>query len=304
METPFVFGEFDHLVGIVNTPETPRDVGVILLTAGMLHHAGPFRMYVNLARSLEKQGILSLRFDLSGIGESLPVASAGTSLQRAAHETAQAMDFLEEKYGIKKFVLFGLCSGADDGFHTALDEPRVAGFVALDGCGYPTPDFKKHRWLSFYLPRLLSPRWWIQKFSPDPIGPNSLRIGDDIREFPPRDQAAKELQSLVDRGVKLRFIYTGGVAHYFNHERQFEQMFHDVEFRGNVTCKYFPKMDHVAILCEDRELLLEDITRWIDATFADTEEATTAQHGIEAANVFCPDIEPALTHSIPVDTRG
>lgn len=322
METPHVFGDFDHLVGIVNHPQAARDVGVIMLTAGMLHNTGPFRMYVHLARSLAQQGIPSLRFDLSGIGESLPVASSGTSLQRAANETRQAMDLLQDTYGIERFVLFGLCSGADDGFHTALNESRVAGFVALDGCGYPTPGFFKHRLKSHYIPRLFSPTFWMQKLRPDPVASGSLRIGDDIREFPSRDQAAVELQSLVDRDVMLRFIYTGGVAHYFNHEAQFEKMFHDVDFRGNVTCKYFPEMDHVAILCEDREMLLTDITSWVDRTFANSNDDSTSQTSPEKStretaeqstdksttpsSVFCPSapasIEPAIPHSVPVDT--
>lgn len=268
MEVPHIFGDFDHLMGVVNNPDEKSDTGVILLTAGMLHHVGPFRMYVNLARELERQGILSLRFDLSGIGESLPVASGGTSLQRAANETRQAMDFLQENYGVKRFVLFGLCSGADDGFNTAIDEDRVDGLVLLDGCGYPTADFHKRRVHSHYLPRLKSLSWWRKKVGHSDDAPNSLQIGNDIREFPSRDVAAKQLQGLVDRGTKLHFIYTGGVADYYNHESQFAEMFHDVEFRDQVTSQFFPEMDHVAILCEDRAKLVNEISSWVGRNYS------------------------------------
>lgn len=268
MEMPHIFGDFDHLMGVVNQPAHASETGVILLTAGMLHHVGPYRMYVNLARKLEQHGIPSLRFDLSGIGESLPVASAGTSLERAANETRQAMDFLESNYGVKRFVLFGLCSGADDGFNTALGEDRVDGVVLLDGCGYPTADFNKRRIRSHYLPRLQSLSWWKKKTGHAHAAPSSLQIGNDIREFPERDVAAKQLQQLVDRGTKLHFVYTGGVANYYNHESQFAEMFHDVEFRGQVTSRFFPEMDHVGILCEDRDKLVGEISSWVAQHFA------------------------------------
>ena len=270
METPHVFGELDHLLGVVNNPSNRQeDTGVILLTAGMLHHVGPFRMYVNLARQLEQRGFPSFRFDLSGIGESLAVASQGTSLQRAANETRQAMDLLQDNYGVQRFILFGLCSGADDGFYTALGEERVSGVVLLDGCGYRTAGYYKHRLLTRYFQRVRSLAWWKQKVGRSTEAPTSLQIGSDIREFPKRDIAAKQLQSLVDRGTKLHFIYTGGVADYYNYKAQFKEMFHDVEFRGQVSSRFFPEMDHVAILCEDRALLVDEISNWVDHHFHD-----------------------------------
>ncbi len=271
MEVPHVFGNFNHLVGVVDGPsQSQNNTGVILLTAGMLHHVGPFRMYVNLARRLEQLGFHSLRFDLSGIGESLPVASGGTSLHRAASETSQAMDLMQSEYGIGQFVLFGLCSGADDGFNTALADERVSGVVLIDGCGYPTQDFQKHRRRSHYPPRLRSLTWWRKRFGRHRHdAPRSLQVGADVREFPTRDVAAKQLQSLVDRDVRLRFVYTGGVADYYNHASQFEAMFHDVDFRDRVSSKFYPEMDHVAILCEDRQRLIDDISHWIQENFTD-----------------------------------
>ncbi len=59
-------------------------------------------------------GLASFRFDLSGIGESLPIGASGCSLERATTEIRQALDWLETQHGFKQFALFGLCSGADD----------------------------------------------------------------------------------------------------------------------------------------------------------------------------------------------
>lgn len=281
MESAHVFGEFEQLVGVYrpgkNELTAQNDVAVIMLTAGMLHSTGPFRMYVNFSNQLAEQGFASFRFDLSGIGESLPVGSAGSSLQRAASEAGQAMDFLETEFGIKRFILMGLCSGADDAFHTANVDSRVDGVILLDGCGYPTGRFKLLRIWKHYLPRLLNPKFLLSKLgrlgkSNSTVSPASLAFEDDIREFPSRDVAAKQLQGLTDRGAKLNFVYTGGVNWYYNYEQQFEDMFADVDFKGNVSIEYYPHMDHVAFLVEDRKELVDALVAWTKKQFVSQEK--------------------------------
>ena len=277
-----VFGDHDHLVGVATLPDnsdgpTPLESGkpaIIMMTPGMLHHVGPNRMYVQFARRLSQEGFHSFRFDLSGIGESLAVGTSGTSLERATSEAIDAMDLLQSEFGIQNFVLFGLCSGADDSIHTALQDDRVTGAVLLDACGFRTRRYYWRRAWSHYLPRVFRPFVWsrffrrfFNRFRSENSTPGSLAVGDDIREFPDRDQAAREIQSLVDRNVKMRFVYTGGVGEYYNYENQFRDMFHDVEFGNHVSWKYFYKFDHVATLCEDRKLLLTDIVDWTKSTF-------------------------------------
>ncbi len=271
-ETPHVFGRNDHLVGIASQPDRCRsDVAVIMLTAGMLHHVGPFRLYVRLARELAEHGVPSFRFDLSGIGESLAVGTGGDSLSRAAQEVQTAMDFLRDQYGTEKFVLLGLCSGADDGMHVAGLDDRVVGAVMLDGCGYRTARFYWHRLWNHYMPRVLRAdkwrRWLRRRFHREVDSPPSLRPGSDIREFPSRREAIRQVHRLVDRGVKLRFIYSGGVSHYYNHPQQFQSMFSDCARRDGVSVRCFPHMDHVAFLVEDRQQLVEDVVNWMEREF-------------------------------------
>ena len=65
------FGPEDGLLGILTEPVSPpRGPAILFLNAGVLHHVGPFGWYVSLARRLAELGFLSLRFDLSGIGDS------------------------------------------------------------------------------------------------------------------------------------------------------------------------------------------------------------------------------------------
>ena len=268
MDQAVIFGQHQNLVGVATQPnDYAMDVAAILLTPGMLHNAGPFRLHTELARALAELKIQSLRFDLSGIGESLAVGSTGRSIDRAAHETGQAMDFMQREFGIKKFVLFGLCSGADDSVQTALQDERVIGFAIMDGCGYKTRAYRWHRIKNHVLPRLLMREKWVN------VVRRSIGIGTglnapsqlatDVREFPSREVAAQDFQELVNRGLHMHFVYTGGIAEYYNYERQFLDMFYDVDWKDLATTTFFPRMDHVGLLCEDRDLLVKDITNRI-----------------------------------------
>ena len=272
-----VFGAHRNLVGaITRTSLHQSDVAAILLTPGMLHHAGPYRLHVDIARAIAKQDILSLRFDLSGIGESLAVGAQGRSIDRAKNETSLAMDYLQERFGTRKFVLFGLCSGADDSVHTAVNDDRVVGLVTMDGCGYPTKTFFRNRIMHHYLPRILSPSKWVsvvRRMLSDQSNSTSSQLANDVREFPDRDEAAREFRALVDRRVLMHFIFTGGIQDYYNYEGQFWDMLPDVQWHGRATTSYYSDMDHVGLLCEDREKLVDEISFRI-ARIADLNQST------------------------------
>lgn len=278
MHTPHCFGEFEHLFGIhcqpisspVRSANNPkRKIAVLMLTAGMLTSVGPYRLHVALADELSRKGIGSFRFDLSGIGESLAVGSHGTSLARASYEVQQAMDMLDVEYGYTHFMLFGLCSGADDAIASAADDSRIVAASLMDACGYRT----RGHFLSLlrlkYFPKWLSIQKWF-----DAIGKRSRRgtptvstmpQGYDIREFPNRDQSEQAILALIDRRVRLQFIYTGGVIDYYSYANQFFDMFPKLRDRTEVSVRFQPQWDHVAMLQEDRVELLHTIVPWFES---------------------------------------
>jgi pimeloyl-ACP methyl ester carboxylesterase len=270
---------------------TPRPIdqktAAIFITPGMLHSAGPFRLHVDLANTLGSRGVASLRFDLSGIGESLPIGSGGRSLDRASSEIRQAIDWLQEQHGTQQLILFGLCSGADDALHAAQQDPRVCGVVAMDACGYPTPRFYWNRVIHHYVPRLTSihawkrlvrrvlgqthaSRWLLRAF-PETSKPeySTMPMGTDLREYPTREIAKQEFQRLVDQECRMHLIYTGGVSDTYNYAEQFFDMLRGVRWKNLASVDYFPQMDHVAILCEDRQKLVDRVAdRIVDFTRA------------------------------------
>jgi hypothetical protein len=264
-EQAIVFGKHEHLLGVVSIADATKQqhkTAMILITAGMLHNVGPYRLYVDIARQLAQQGISSLRFDISGIGDSLGVGSAGKSIERAAAEASEAMDYLQKQHGIERFIVFGLCSGADDSIQAALDDERVSGVITLDGLGYKTLQFRiRHALL--LAKKMLRIEKWLNKFTAlrggTTAAPASLAMGSDVREYPETvEQASRELQQLVDRGTQLHFIYTGG-TYYYNYAKQFYDMLPGVNWKGTESSQYFPQMDHVVSLCEDRRLLVGHI---------------------------------------------
>ncbi|MGB7329644.1 MAG: lipase [Rubripirellula sp.] len=276
-----VFGKYDHLLGVWKNAdaESTSGVAVVMVTPGMLHHSGPFRLHVDLANELSLIGIPSLRFDLSGIGESLGVGVGGRSIDRAAGEIAQAIDWILQNTNSRHVVLFGLCSGADDAVHAALSDDRVVGVIAMDGCGYRTPGFHFHRFIGHTLPRILRPSKWMKLANR--IGAdhnavsNSLEPGTDVREFPSRDQSVQDLTQLAGRKTQMHFVYTGGVGDYFNHAGQFTEMFPELASEPYVSSHFFGAMDHVAILAEDRATLVDHVVNRVQSIAVATPTTTT-----------------------------
>ena len=92
------------------------------------------------------------------------------------------------------------------------------------------------------------------------LSPVSLSSGEDIREYPATpEQACKEIQQLVDRKTQLHFIYTGG-TYYYNYAEQLYDMLPHVNWKGTESTVYYPRIDHIATLCEDRAKIVNNIT--------------------------------------------
>jgi pimeloyl-ACP methyl ester carboxylesterase len=262
------FGPELSLVGILSEPVAndlrPDFPTVLMLNAGLLHRVGPHRMSVTLARRLADYGIPSLRFDVGGYGDSIVSTDAKSEESRIVSDIKSAMDFLEHERAVHRFVLFGNCSGADNVHEVALLDPRVVGAILLDAHGYWTPrSYAKH-----YLPRVFRTQTWINlarrsfaglKKTP---GKRVALLPQLRRPFGPRSQVEREIQSLVDRGARLLYLYTGGVEDYYNYAGQFFDQFNGLDPRGNIEVEYYPNADHTYTFAEDRERMLQRVVEW------------------------------------------
>ena len=123
------FGREGHLFGIVSRRAGPQAGGaralpaVILLNAGAVHHIGPNRLYVELARRLAAAGYSCLRFDVESIGDSvrrLPGRENHPYPDNALTDLRAAIEHMRWEHGARSFVVIGLCSGAFNAFHAGL----------------------------------------------------------------------------------------------------------------------------------------------------------------------------------------
>ena len=124
VEEACAFGEDGHLFGVVTRPHGEAKLpAIVMFNAGCVHHVGPNRLSVVLARALGAAGFPSLRFDLEGIGDSIARGEGPENdpyPPSALADARSAFAFLKERYGYRDFVALGLCSGAHTSFHAGL----------------------------------------------------------------------------------------------------------------------------------------------------------------------------------------
>jgi dienelactone hydrolase len=271
-ERAYAFGEGGGLYGILTEPDAPSDRPfVILLNAGLVHRVGPFRISVDLARRLAALGFSTLRMDLSGLGDSTPRPGEPDLHRRVIADLKDAMDFLAERRGARRFVVGGICSGAINAHRAAVADPRVTGLIMLDGYAYSTPQFLLRR----YGPRLADPGAALrfvgrQVSSLAATQPVAAPSEDDeilSQEFPDKDRVAVELHQLVERNVALLFVYSGNWYLYFNYRDQIRDNFPAVPFGNRLTVEHFPEADHTYTLLEDRERLFAALLGWMQERF-------------------------------------
>ena len=119
------FGQGQRLFGILARSDTRTDRPlVILFNAGAVHHVGPNRIYVELARELAAAGVPCLRMDLETLGDSVLDDAWRENYpypRTAMRDVAYAFDFARRELGYTRIIPAGLCSGAHMAFHAALD---------------------------------------------------------------------------------------------------------------------------------------------------------------------------------------
>ena len=139
-EHALLLGKSQPVVGIVTEPSrlppADRAVAVILSNSGIVHRVGPSCAYVRIARGLAAEGIVTARIDHRGIGDSAPRTDTRQFHDAAVAELREVMDDLGDRWGIRRFVIGGICLGASLGFQTASVDDRVRGVVMINGVGH------------------------------------------------------------------------------------------------------------------------------------------------------------------------
>jgi pimeloyl-ACP methyl ester carboxylesterase len=250
------FGEHGQLAGIVTEPAGRPRAGALLVTAGLTPKFGPFRLYAQLARRLAADGLRVLRFDLGGIGDSGQADAALPIRERTEREIAAAVDELARGETGSGLLLAGLCSGAEDAFRYAAIDSRVTALALIDPFGYRTFGWRWRDGLIRLARRGLAAAGLLPTYR---SGAPRARLVD-YRHMD-AEECRAVLARLLPRGVRMHFVYTGGMREHFNHKGQFRRMFRDVDFRGLATLDFFPQLRHTQVLEADRKLVIDSIAR-------------------------------------------
>jgi len=276
-EKALKFGTDTTLIGILSEP--PRGTPVIdqpafvLLNAGLLHRVGAARLYVRVARRLATMGFRAVRFDFSGVGDSDARRDSLAFEESSVLEVQEVMNHLERTKDVRQFVLMGLCSGADVGFNAAQADDRVIGVVQLDAYAYRTLGYYVHQ----YGKRALQPEVWKTFITIRAgrllgrRGPGKTVATDEdvvvnpyAREFPPQEDVAKGLRALVDRGVCLLNVFSGGQPFAYNHHGQYRRSFRDLDFKGLLEVDYLGEADHIFSGLGHQQFVLDRVARWME----------------------------------------
>lgn len=253
------FGPGSALLGVLCQPAAMRAGGVacLMFNAGVVPRTGPHRINVKLARTLAGAGIASLRFDLSGMGDSSPATVPLDFLQQAILDMQAAMDYLERVHDMRRFIIVGNCSGAVHAYWAALADPRIIGIQMFDGYSYRSKwtllvrHWKRFRAGSWHkTATALARRLARLKRDTDIFAVTKANAGLS------RDAYSKGMQTLADRGVAIFLIYSGSIIDNYSYAGQFRDAFAGHPFVRKVRCDFAPEIDHTLLaLCAQRQFI-------------------------------------------------
>jgi pimeloyl-ACP methyl ester carboxylesterase len=267
IEEPVLLGAGSTTFGILTKPAVLHSskTGVLIFNAGLLHNVGPFRLHVELSRSLAAAGYPVIRLDQAGKGESLRTgrSSQHESLLTDYDDAAAALNNLT---GSEKIIIMGLCSGADDALEVAAERSNVAGIVMLDGYAARTSRYR----LYYLLPRLLSAKRWIgylgRKLKPRKTASESAPDLDplNIRNWLADAEMKQRFMRIINNGSAILGVYTGDVEDYYSYQGQLSDYLALTENRERLAEILMPECKHTFPMETHRLKLINLIHEWID----------------------------------------
>lgn len=270
-ESAHTFGSSVQIFGILTEPAADELIDnspiILLVNAGLLGRAGPFRLHVILARELAKIGFRTMRIDLSGIGDSGRHRDNRPREEQHLNDIRDAMEYLEVERAATSFVVMGICTGADNSHRALRADDRVIGAVCVDGYSYPTFRY----YFKHYAPKLISRKSWknllkriASKFggsSPDDQESSEENELNYRWKLPPKNETEADYQAIINRNAKLLCVYTAGWR--CNYSGQLAESFSSLNFGDSISAVYLPNATHTFKVDEDRSELIAVVRPWL-----------------------------------------
>ncbi|MBC7698922.1 alpha/beta hydrolase [Aquabacterium sp.] len=277
-EHSLILGAEQHIVATLTqaSPGSPTQNWCAVLTnSGVIPRSGPHRMNVHLARHFARMGIPSIRFDMSGLGDSRRATGSLPMVEQWVADTRAAMDEAQARLGCDRFFMVGFCSGAEVAHLTALADARLRGAVLWDFYAFPTRLSKLYK-LAYRLRRAGVKgiaRRFIAKVRPPTTaashGESSARAPVNAYEsltsapVTSREEYTQRFRTLVGQGVELFFYYSGGEPEWYAYRGQFHDMFKGEAFVQGVAFEQLALSDHLLTRQPAQQAFIQDVNRWL-----------------------------------------
>jgi alpha/beta superfamily hydrolase len=310
-ETPVELGG-GRLFGVLCEPADDRERAplVVIANTATTPHVGDGRFNVELARSLARAGIASLRVDAHGIGDSpgahTVINSSLLTYEQLAADTALAVDWAVDR-GHPRVALFGICSGAYLSLQVATKNPSVSAMllINLQRFEFP-PDFRMCDALKIgagstraHFRAMLRVRKWAQvlrgevglrpvwrtlsRYAMDALVSNAAALAGDANGKAGNRgaRARRRMQDLDARGVRVRLLFSPldrGLdelrMHFGPGGRRLNKLAH-------ASAMVIPNMDHEVLNPAARQQVAALCATFFHHAFAAARTARTA-HDREA----------------------
>jgi pimeloyl-ACP methyl ester carboxylesterase len=261
-------------MGILAFAEEPRqDLAVIVMNSGILHRMGPNRLHVKIARRLSARGLPVFRFDLSGIGDSEPRRDGLRYALSTLEEVRAAMDLVERECAVHRFVLMGICSGADNALRIAPLDARIVGIVPIEALTFATEGYAFDRlWRRAFLSRTWlrlirgqlnvwgSLRTVTKQFAPRP--PVKEALEEAVWVLPKAADIAADLFAFTEKGGRANLVYSVREPGWFHYRTGLKKLLAPLVASGKVTVSTIDETDHLFTPLEHQGWLLARLEEW------------------------------------------
>ena len=268
-EEPLKYGENGRGIAIATIPaEFHKDSPILVIfNAGLLHRSEPFRMNVDVARRCAELGCVSVRFDLSGKGDT-PNRNGLSNRESVKTDWLALKQCLEKRFGAHQYILMGLCSGADNAIKTAFYDHSVHGLILLDP---RIPQESGHQ-LRALLHQIKNIETWkrspgiIMRLFKRLFSPKKTQIPvnvDQVRDLPSNDELVQACQRVLQENGRVLSFFTNFSLPYYNKDGQFRRFLNISENDQTFEEHWWPQVDHVYSVSIHRKLMVDTVSSWL-----------------------------------------
>ncbi|MCD7962096.1 MAG: alpha/beta fold hydrolase [Rikenellaceae bacterium] len=291
-ETIVCFGDNGGLTGIITRPANEtlcKDFCIILLNPGIIHKIGVNGLNVKIARKAGCSGYTCFRFDFSGLGDSVSSRFVNDPDKQKLMEVRLAMDIVQKKTGISKFILKGICFGSEIAFKYALADNRVTGLILIDGIYqdrtkiepvlkdayrsqtlryYKKNKFNFDRWLKLITGKselmrrikmkdvfsLFTEKFRTVKSSNNISSPERPDITDSVNQW----------MRLLENSTKILLIFCEGGLFIDVFNLTVARPLNSLPNKNQITFNYMKNVDHTFTPIWSQHKLISTIMDWLD----------------------------------------